>query len=196
MEIRKEENKLFLDGRYLSDLDIFVARVLDILTVGSPYVIVSGYVAILFGRTRSTEDVDILIPFCDLSTFVLIHDDFIRNGYEFLNAEDAYGLFSLLASGSGIRLCENGLFIPNIEIKFIKTESDEYSFHNRIPLMIADRTFCISPLEIQIAYKLWLGSEKDIEDALFLQQVTRDLINMNLLQEFFTSFGVSYDPPG
>lgn len=193
MEIRKEGNKLFLDGRYLSDLDLFVGRVLDILTAHSPYVIVSGYVAILFGRTRSTENVDILIPFCDVSTFVLIHDDFIRNGYEFLNAEDAFGLFSLLASGSGVRLCEHDLFIPNIEIKFVKNESDEYSFQNRIPLIIADRTFCISPLEIQIAYKLWLGSEKDIEDTLFLQEISRDLINMDLLQDFFTSFGVSYD---
>jgi hypothetical protein len=62
-----------------------------------------------------------------------------------------------------------------------------------IPLLIADRTFYISPLEIQIAYKLWLGSEKDIEDALFLQEVSRDLINTDLLREFFTSFEVSYD---
>ena len=78
MEIRKDGEKIFLDGRYLSDLDLFVSHVLDILSVSLPYVIVSGYVAILFGQTRSTEDVDVLIPFCDNSTFESLHDEFIR----------------------------------------------------------------------------------------------------------------------
>lgn len=97
----------------------------------------------------------------------------------------------MLTSGSGIRLCEKDSFIPNIEIKFVKNESDDYSFQNRIPLIIADNIFYISPLEIQIAYKIWLGSEKDIEDALFLKEVTSDFIDEKLLQEFYSSFKVT-----
>jgi hypothetical protein len=195
MEIRKDGAALFIDGRELSMLDRFVCRFLDILSAYSPYVIVSGYVAILFGRTRSTEDVDILIPICDPATFLLLHAECIQKGYEFLNAEDASGLFSLLISGSGIRLCETNSFIPNIEIKFIKNESDEYSFSNRIPLIIGERTFFISPLEIQIAYKLWLGSGKDIEDAIFIHEVSRGIINEDLVNEFCSSFGVTYETP-
>ncbi|NLV27807.1 MAG: hypothetical protein GXY48_11705 [Methanomicrobiales archaeon] len=190
MTIRKDSDKIFLDGRNLSELDRFVCNVLDIISKYTSYVIVSGYVAILFGRSRSTEDVDILIPFCDISLFIKLHDELLENNYEFLNAEDSFGLFSILTSGSGVRLCEKDSFIPNIEIKFVKNESDDYSFQNRIPLIIADKNFYISPLEIQIAYKIWLGSEKDIEDALFLKEVTSDFIDEKLLQEFYSSFKV------
>jgi hypothetical protein len=62
MDILHQGETLTLPGRRLSNLDLFVCRVLDILTYHSPYAIVSGYVAILFGRTRTTEDVDLLMP--------------------------------------------------------------------------------------------------------------------------------------
>jgi len=190
MDIIQQGTTLILKGRRLSELDLFVCRVLDILTLYTPYVIVSGYVSILFGRTRSTEDVDILIPVCDVSSFLLLHDRFIEHGYEFLNAEDGRGLHSMLTSGSGIRLCEKDKFIPNIEIKFIRNESDAYSFKNRISFITNDRTFWIGPLEMQIAYKFWLGSGKDIEDAIFIREISRDFIDEDLLREFCTSFGV------
>jgi len=194
MDIIQQGTTLIIRNRHLSELDLFVCRVLDILTSYTPYVIVSGYVAILFGRTRSTEDVDLLIPVCDESTFLLLHDKFIELGYEFLNAENGHGLYAILASGSGIRLSEKDAFIPNIEIKFTRNESDAYSFKNRIPLIINDRTFWIGPLEMQIAYKLWLGSGKDIEDAIYIREISRNFIDEVLLRDFCSSFGVNYDP--
>jgi hypothetical protein len=90
--------------------------------------------------------------------------------------------------------CEKDAFIPNIEIKFTRNESDAYSFTNRIPLIINDRTFWIGPLEMQIAYKLWLGSGKDIEDAIYIREISRDFIDEVLLRDFCSSFGVNYDP--
>ena len=194
MDIIQQGTTLIIRNRRLSELDLFVCRVLDILTSYTPYVIVSGYVAILFGRTRSTEDVDLLIPMCDESTFLLLHDRFIELGYEFLNAENGHGLYAILGSGSGIRLSEKDVFIPNIEIKFTRNESDAYSFKNRISLLINDRTFWIGPLEMQIAYKLWLGSGKDIEDALYIREISRDFIDEVLLRDFCSSFGVKSDP--
>ncbi len=83
MEIIQTGTSLVISGRRLSEMDLFVCRVLDILTSHTPYVIMSGYVAILFGRTRSTEDVDLLIPVCDVSAFLLLHDEFMEQGYEF-----------------------------------------------------------------------------------------------------------------
>jgi len=80
MDIIQQGTTLIIQGRRLSDLDLFVCRVLDILTSYTPYVIVSGYLAILFGRTRSTEDIDLLIPVCDVSTFLVLHDRFIEPG--------------------------------------------------------------------------------------------------------------------
>ena len=193
MTIKKKGETILIQNRHLSQLDLFVCQVLDILTEYTSYVIVSGYVAILFGRSRSTEDVDIIIPFCDFSTFENINDTLIKDGYEFLNAEDAYGLYSILVSGSAIRLCKKDSFIPNIEIKFIKNETDEYSFTNRIELVIDGKSFWISPIEIQIAFKFWLGSEKDVEDAIFIREVCKDFIDVDLIKEFCLSFGVDYE---
>jgi len=194
MDIIQRGTTLIMEERHLSDLDLFVCRVLDMLTPCTPYVIVSGYVAILFGRTRSTEDVDLLIPVCDGAAFRQIHDRLLGQGYEFLNAKDSSGLHAILASGSGIRLCEKDAFIPTIELKFISGEPDAYSFKNRIPLTIEGRTFWIGPLEMQIAYTSWLGSGKDSEDAISIREISRDFIDEDLLREFCSSFGVNDEP--
>ena len=47
--------------RELSDLDIFVLDFVKVLEQHVHYVLISGYVAILFGRSRTTEDVDMFI---------------------------------------------------------------------------------------------------------------------------------------
>ncbi|RLG68789.1 MAG: hypothetical protein DRO07_03090, partial [Candidatus Iainarchaeum archaeon] len=61
MKFRFEKRTIHLK-KGLSSLDKFVlkfVKVLDSLEID--YVIVSGYVAVLFGRSRTTEDVDIFI---------------------------------------------------------------------------------------------------------------------------------------
>lgn len=47
-------------NRQLTELDLFVKGFLDILKQHSDYLVVSGFVSISTGRTRGTEDVDIL----------------------------------------------------------------------------------------------------------------------------------------
>ena len=42
----------------------------------------------------------------------------------------------------------------------------------------------ISQIELQIPFKLFLGSEKDIEDAKYLYSLLKDKLNMELLNEF------------
>ena len=58
MEYNKEKKTIKLE-RELSNLDEFV---LDFVNLLDNYVIVSGYVSILLGRSRTTEDVDLLLP--------------------------------------------------------------------------------------------------------------------------------------
>jgi len=55
-DIQKKEIGL---DRKLNQLDKFVLKFCNLLDKN--YVIVSGYVSILFGRSRGTEDVDLLI---------------------------------------------------------------------------------------------------------------------------------------
>ena len=42
----------------------------------------------------------------------------------------------------------------------------------------------ISPIELQIAFKIYLGSEKNIEDAKHLYELFKDKLNIGLLKEF------------
>ncbi len=57
MEIIDEKN-IKLD-RELNELDLFVLDFVKILEKQVKYVLISGYVALLFGRSRTTEDVDL-----------------------------------------------------------------------------------------------------------------------------------------
>ena len=44
--------------RELNELDLFVLDFVKVLEKHARYVLISGYVALLFGRSRTTEDVD------------------------------------------------------------------------------------------------------------------------------------------
>lgn len=50
--------------------------------------------------------------------------------------------------------------------------------------MLNNKTLFVSPIELQIPFKLFLGTEKDIEDAKHLYKVFKDKINLSLLHEF------------
>lgn len=57
MEYIADKKEIILD-KELNNLDKFVLEFTELL---EEYVVVSGYVSILFGRSRMTEDVDLLI---------------------------------------------------------------------------------------------------------------------------------------
>lgn len=70
--IRKMEfisNDVIRLDRELSDLDSFTLDFIRILRKQSKYVIVSGYVSILLGRARASENIDVIIPKIDFPVF-------------------------------------------------------------------------------------------------------------------------------
>jgi hypothetical protein len=196
MKIESPGRMINFSEKQITLLDRFVLDFIQVLEPQTPYVIVSGYVAILFGRSRGTEDVDILVPRLEKAAFVALHDALLHGGYEFLNAEDANGLYEMLTGKMGIRVAKTGQFIPNIELKFFKDEVDRSVFQNRLEVILPDTHVYISPIEIQIAYKIWLGSPKDIEDALFLFEIFRGHLDQALLKEQMKAFKVSGDAYG
>lgn len=196
MEIENQGRMINFTEKQITLLDRFVLDFIRVLEPQTPYVIVSGYVAILFGRSRGTEDVDILVPRLEKATFVALHAALLREGYEFLNAEDADGLYEMLTGKMGIRVAKTGQFIPNIELKFFKDEVDRSVFQNRVDVVLPDTHVYISPIEIQIAYKIWLGSPKDIEDAMYLFEIFRQHLDQALLKEQMKALKVSGDEYG
>ena len=196
MDIRYGGKTIWIDDKIITSLDRFVLDFIGLLGSQTGYVIVSGYVAILFGRSRGTEDVDILLPRLEGAAFGNLHDQLLKQEYEFLNAEDAPGLFDMLVHGMGIRVAQKGRVIPNIELKFLKDETDRQVFRDRVEVNFSGSAVCISPIEIQIAYKLYLGSEKDVEDALYLWEIFREDLDKELLKNQMNRFCVRGDEYG
>lgn len=196
MDIRYSKDTITFSEKHLTLLDQFVLGFIRVLELHIPYVIVSGYVAILFGRSRGTEDVDILVPRLEKKAFVDLHTALLAKGYEFLNAEGADGLYDMLVGRMGIRIARTDQFIPNIELKFLKDDVDQYVLRDRVEVNISDAKVFISPIEIQIAYKLYLGSEKDIEDAIYLFEIFKKDLDQQNLKAWMKKFDVRGDEYG
>lgn len=170
----------------LNDLDKLVVdfvRILDRNKV--KYVLVSGYVSILFGRSRSSEDIDIIVKKLPKRRFAVLWEDLLKY-FECLvpdNFESAYDKY--LMKQTSIRFSRKDQPIPNIEFMFPKAEDlDNWVLKNGKQVRLNRQILKISPIELQIAYKLFLGSGKDIEDARHLYQLFKENLNQKLLSEF------------
>jgi len=189
MEIEYSKGSIILKNKSLSELDKFVIDFVNVLNEHFKYVIVSGYVAILFGRSRGTEDVDILTEKLTKSKFYNFVDE-IEGTYDFLNPENKEGLYEMLGENLGIRISKKNEIIPNIEFKFIKNKVEEFVLENRLKILLDDNLLYISPIEIQLAYKLYLGSEKDIMDAAYLYELFQENIIRSEVEYWANYFNV------
>ncbi|ASJ09144.1 hypothetical protein A3L11_07840 [Thermococcus siculi] len=177
-------------SRELSDLDRFVLDVIELIEGYTDYVIVSGYVMILLGRSRGTEDVDFIIGELSKEQFMKMCRKALEKGFEFLNPEECNGLYEMLRERMGIRMARRGEIIPNAEIKFPKDYFHAEALRRRLPVILNKKRLYVSPIELQIAYKLYLGSDKDIEDAYFLYELFKESLNRGLLNEYAQKLGV------
>ena len=178
MEIKFEGDKIIFN-RILSDLDNFVLDFIKLLDKAKvSYVLVSGYLAIVFGRTRGTEDVDILIK-GDVKKIVPLLS---KNNFGIINCteEESEDFIKHYA----IRIARKNQVFPNIELKLAKNEEDFLPFQNNRILVLNNFPLNISCLELQIAYKLYLGSEKDYEDARYLYQEFKEKLNKEEVIKF------------
>ncbi|MDK2782809.1 MAG: hypothetical protein PWQ32_398 [Thermococcaceae archaeon] len=191
VEITFEEKRIILANKRINKLDEFVFKVTSILEKYTEYVIVSGYVSILFGRSRGTEDIDIVISQISLDKFNEMFNDFVKSGFEFINSDDPIELFEMLSEKQAIRVCEKGTIFPNAEIKPPKDRFHLEALKDRVEVVVDERKIFISPIELQIAYKLYLGSDKDIEDAVFLYELFKEHINNEKLQYWKEQLGVA-----
>ena len=191
MEFEFSKNKIVFK-RELSDLDKFVIIFTNILnSMKVRYVVVSGYVAIVFGRSRETEDIDILVEKVSLKKFLILWKKAMRN-FDCINAEDADTAYNdFLDKKTAIRFSEKETFIPNIELKFVKSDVDFYTLDNAIMLFLNGKKVFISPIEMQIAYKMFLGSEKDLEDAEYLYEIFKKQISLGKLRDFLKEFKIN-----
>jgi len=193
MELREDTLTV---SRELSALDeevVEFTRVLDSCDVN--YVIVSGYVAILTGRSRATEDVDVVLePLSRGDTEQLVSTLKDRGYWRMAMPLDE--MYSMLTEGDRIRIAEEGEMYPNFEVWFVSNEVEREAISNAITVEFDDHESETSPSELQIAYKLRLAqrtgslSGKDFEDALHLYLTFEERLKKEKLNAYVTELGV------
>ena len=178
--------------RELSPLDRLVLKFVKILdNAAVDYVIISGYIAILFGRSRNTEDVDLFIEKMPFEKFLRLWKELYNAGFECINTPEPKEAYeNYLSDGLAIRFATRGEVIPNFEVKFPKTDLNQYSLRNKIIVELNGERLSTSKMELQIAFKLYLGSDKDIEDAIHIWEIFKGRLDMALFRGFARKLGV------
>ena len=94
-----------------------------------------------------------------------------------------------------IWVARDGEMVPHLEAKFVSDEYDRSSLKNRITarLTSVDAEIPIGPLELQIAYKLYLDTPKDFEDAVHIHSLFEESLSNSQLERWVTKLGVEND---
>lgn len=116
----------------LSTLDEFVVDVTSIFDdLDIRYIVVSGYVSILAGRSRSTEDVDTIVERLTSSETDRLVARLDEAGYWGATTplED---LHEILSDDLRVRIAEEGRMTPNPELWFPRNEYDRRALENSV----------------------------------------------------------------
>ena len=181
------ENGTIIINRELTKLDLFVKDFLDVLKKHSDYLIVSGFVSISTGRTRGTEDVDILAQKLDKTKFVLLLGDLFKNSFWCYQGDTIDEIWKYIENGDNIRFAKEGEMFPNVEfISVDKSKPTKYfEFTHPQKIKIQDFEFKIPPIEFDILFKeIVLAGKKDIEDAQHLRTFFSELIKKERFKEY------------
>ncbi len=177
-------NKIKLE-KDLTELDKYVLKFVRILEKHTEYVIISGYVSLLLGRSRNTEDVDIYLRFMDLDKFKELYADFLSNGFNCMNVDEVEEIYSYLKDGLAVRIREGEDVIPNFELKFALRLADYDIFSEALVVETSGGVIKISSLERQIAFKkYYLCSPKDLEDAAYVEKVAQGHLDSAKIKKY------------
>ncbi len=182
-----KEKDVIVIQRDLNELDLFVKNFLDVLKKHSNYLVVSGYVSISTGRTRGTEDVDIIIPVIGRGEFESLFIDLERNGFWCFQGGNSDTVYEYIKNLNSIRFALKNKMFPNIElIPFNETKKAKFfEFNHPQRIRIQEFEFKIPPIEFEILYKeIMLKGKKDIEDAKHLRIFFSDIIKKEKFEEY------------
>jgi hypothetical protein len=155
----------------------------------------NGYVAILTGRSRLTEDIDIVLePLSEAE---------LERPAERLDEEGYWGMAmpldemaKMLGGGDRLRVAEDGEMSPNFEVWLASNDLEREALSTSTTAEVGDHEVSISSIELQIAYKVRLAKGarttdgKDFEDAPHLYLTFEDQFKLEQLK----SYGKSRSP--
>lgn len=145
---------------------------------------------ILFGRSRNSEDVDIIIEKLTFKQFDELWGELGKDFECIITGDPKEAYDDYLSAKHSVRFSIKKQFIPNMEMKFPKNDLDVWTLEKKWRVFMNGRRLFISPMELQIPFKLFLGSEKDIEDAKYLYLLFKGKLDKKLLWSFITKLKV------
>jgi hypothetical protein len=167
-------------------LDEFAESFCKIVNEHCKYIICSGFVAISHGRSRGTEDIDMIIEKLSWKDFNELHKDLIKNNFICMQSDNSKSIYAdYLSKGDSVRYTPKEHMLPEMEIKFAKDEIDNFQLNSRIKIPFTGLDIYFPRIEEAIAFKEeYLKSDKDIEDAKHLRIIYEDKIDENYIKEF------------
>lgn len=156
------------------------------------HVFVAGYVAILSGRARATDDIDLIIERTTPEVLSQVADAFESSGF-WGPATPLTDIHAVLEEGGRIWIAREDTTTPHLDITFPSDRYHRASLTNSIPARIGDATIPIGPLELQIAYKLNLGGRTDFEDAAHLFLLFEETLSTQKLEYWVEELGVTHE---
>jgi len=135
--------------RQVSDrtiLDDFAEDFVHIVEKHCKYIIVSGFVAIAHGKTRATEDIDMILERISKGKFLPLHADLLEAGFHCAQSDTGDVVYDEYLT-HGISICYTR--DPN----FAKDELDNFQLKTRKKLSLMGLDVWFSSIETNIAFK-------------------------------------------
>tara|TARA_Y100000034_G_C6878327_1_gene402062 strand:+ start:469 stop:1026 length:558 start_codon:yes stop_codon:yes gene_type:complete len=173
-------------------LDQFCTDFCDIIEKYCHYIVVSGFVAIASGRTRGTEDIDMIIERVSLEKFKEIFNELTNKDFVCMQSNNIEEVYDYLKNNLSVRFTRKNKELPEMEIKFVKDPLDKYQLDTRVKLELTGLDVWFSNINVNIAFKEeLLKSPKDLEDSRHLRIVYSELVNkeeINNVKEMIKRF--------
>ncbi len=181
-----QDNTIVIN-RDLTELDFFLKDFLKVLKKYSDYLVVSGFVSISTGRTRGTEDIDLLVPEMNKETLEKLFNELNKSNFWCYQGDNVKEIYPYIQNLTSIRFARNNEMFPNIE--FIPINSSKqtkyFEFTHPQKIRIKDFEFKIPPIEFEILYKeIILKGKKDFEDAKHLRIFFADILHDEKFNEY------------
>lgn len=148
MEIRYQDDRITFEKELtvLDELAIDFSEILQEEDID--HVFVAGYVAILFGRSRVSEDIDLIVEKMPKEDFLSLWDSL--EGYYCHNTSDPVDAYDrYLEEDIAVRFSEEDTVIPNVEFKFASTGQQGWVLDEKITVELDDSSLPIANMELE-----------------------------------------------